>query len=69
VAAAHKLAMSGLGLLGLAVVGLTSLIFQSVLGRYAGLEAGVCALALIGGLWGLLPWIWHRRRDAETSES
>jgi hypothetical protein len=49
VAGAHTLEMSGLGLLGLAIVALTTLIFQAVLGRYAGLEAVVCALALVGG--------------------
>jgi hypothetical protein len=69
VAAGHLLALSGIGLLGLAVVGLTSLIFQTVLGRHAGLIAGGCALAVLGGLWGLLPWLLRRRWGARATGS
>ncbi|HZZ48793.1 MAG TPA: DUF6328 family protein [Pseudonocardia sp.] len=68
VAAGHVLAVSGIGLLGLAVVGLTSLIFQTVLGRHAGVLAGACALALLGGLWGVLPWVWRHRSARGRSD-
>ena len=61
VGAAHALAMSGLALLGLSVVGMALLIFEAVLGPQAGLLAGGCALALFAGLWGLLPWVYRRR--------
>ncbi|OBI19154.1 hypothetical protein A5714_09370, partial [Mycobacterium sp. E2462] len=44
VSAAHRCAFAGLALLGLALTGMTLIIFAAVAGSHAGLIAGACAL-------------------------
>lgn len=55
VSAAHRCAYAGLGLLGLALIGLTTIIFAAVAGRSVGLIAGACALPLFTFFWWVLP--------------
>jgi hypothetical protein len=59
VAAAHRLAYTGLLLLGLALAGMTAIIFDAVSGHAVGLAAGVVALAGFTAFWVLLPG-WMR---------
>lgn len=60
VSAAHRCAFAGLALLGLAVVGLTTIIFAAVAGRTVGLIAGACALPLFTFFWWVLPLVLRR---------
>lgn len=62
VSAAHRCAYAGLGLLGLAVIGLTTIIFAAVSGLTAGFIAGACALPLFTFFWWVLP-LRLRTRD------
>ncbi len=55
VAAAHRCAYAGLMLLGVAVTGMTVIIFDAVAGLTAALLAGTCALLLFAGFWLVLP--------------
>ncbi|MBW0012722.1 DUF6328 family protein [Mycobacterium sp.] len=55
VSAAHRCAYAGLALLGLALTGVTVIIFAAVAGATAGIIAGACALGLFGFFWGVLP--------------
>jgi hypothetical protein len=55
VSAAHRCAYAGLALLGLALTGVTVIIFVAVAGTIAGLVAGACALTLFTVFWWLLP--------------
>ncbi|MBY0441475.1 MAG: hypothetical protein K2Q25_04965 [Mycobacteriaceae bacterium] len=66
VSTAHRFAFIGLLLLGLALVGATALIFDTVAGHGAGIAAGVCALIALTGLWIVLPL---RDRSAGTGTS
>ncbi|CAM3338470.1 DUF6328 domain-containing protein [Mycobacterium colombiense] len=63
VSAAHRCAFAGLGLLGLALIGLTTIIFAAVAGRTAGLIAGACALPLFTFFWWVLPLMLRTRGD------
>jgi hypothetical protein len=55
VSAAHRLALSGLCLLGLALAGVTVIIFDAVAGHTAAVLAGSCAFAALLGCWIVLP--------------
>ncbi|KKC05838.1 DUF6328 family protein [Mycobacterium nebraskense] len=55
VSGAHRCAYAGLALLGLALTGMTIIVFTAVAGSSPGLIAGVCALALFAFFWWLLP--------------
>jgi Family of unknown function (DUF6328) len=55
VSAAHRCAYAGLALLGLALTGVTVIIFVAVAGCSAGLIAGACALTLFAFFWWALP--------------
>jgi hypothetical protein len=55
VATAHWLAYGGLVLLGLALTGMTVVIFDTVSGRTAGVVAGAVALASFAAFWVLIP--------------
>ena len=59
VSAAHRLAYAGLLLLGLALVGMTMIIFVAVSGRSAGITAGAVALAGFTAFWVVIP-LWMR---------
>jgi uncharacterized protein DUF6328 len=60
VSAAHRCAYAGLTLLGLALTGVTVIIFVAVAGLTAGAIAGACALGLFAFFWWALP-LWLRR--------
>ncbi|BBX35430.1 hypothetical protein MMAG44476_01095 [Mycolicibacterium mageritense DSM 44476 = CIP 104973] len=55
VSAAHRCAYAGLLLLGLTLAGVSDLIFDTVVGRTAGVIAGLLTLAMFLGLWMGLP--------------
>ncbi|OKH72390.1 membrane protein [Mycobacterium sp. SWH-M1] len=55
VRAAHRCAYTGLLLLGLAVTGMTVIIFDAVAGLTAALVAGAAALVLFASFWVVLP--------------
>lgn len=55
VAAAHRCAFTGVLFLGVALTGMTTLIFEAVAGRPAALVAGGCALALFIVFWLVWP--------------
>ena len=61
VSAAHRCAGAGLALLGLALTGMTTIIFAAVSGRNAGLIAGACALAMFTFFWWALPLMLRTR--------
>ncbi len=59
VSAAHRMAYSGLLLLGLAMVATTVVIFDAVSGKTAGVIAGATALAAFASFWVIVP-VWMR---------
>jgi Family of unknown function (DUF6328) len=65
VSAAHRCAYAGLVLLGLALTGLTVIIFDAVSGIVAAVVAGACALALLILFWMVLPFSL-RNSDVEV---
>ncbi|OBK11092.1 DUF6328 family protein [Mycobacterium asiaticum] len=62
VSAAHRCAYAGLLLLGLALTGVTVIIFDAVAGGAAGIIAGVCALVLFAVSWLLVPLVLRNGR-------
>jgi Family of unknown function (DUF6328) len=62
VSAAHRCAMAGLGLLGFAMAGMTTIIFAAVSGHTAGITAGGFVLALFVAFWLVLPLMLRTRR-------
>ncbi|SON60094.1 hypothetical protein MSIMFI_01586 [Mycobacterium simulans] len=68
VSAAHRCAYAGLVLLGLALTGVTVIIFDAVSGHPAGVIAGGCALALFAVFWLLVP-LWLRSRNLTLRDS
>jgi hypothetical protein len=63
VSVAHRLAYAGLLLLGLALAGMTVIIFAAVADRTAGLVAGVVALVVIVACWVALPFVMRAHPD------
>lgn len=61
VSAAHRCAYAGLALLGLALTGVTVIVFAAVAGRSPALIAGACALTLFTFFWWLLPLLLRSR--------
>jgi hypothetical protein len=61
VSAAHRCAQAGLVLLGVALTGMTIVIFAAVSGRNAGFAAGACALALFTFFWLVVPLLLRSR--------
>ncbi|MGO9927537.1 MAG: DUF6328 family protein [Mycobacterium sp.] len=55
VSAAHRCAYAGLALLGMALTGVTIIVFAAVAGSSTGFIAGACALALFVFFWWVLP--------------
>ncbi|MGH3726271.1 MAG: DUF6328 family protein [Mycobacterium sp.] len=55
VSSAHRLAYVGLLFLGLAMVGVIDIIFDTVSGRQSGIVSGIVALAAFGLFWLALP--------------
>ncbi|MFD6357068.1 DUF6328 family protein [Nocardia tengchongensis] len=64
VTAAHRYAIVGLGLLGIALTGVAVLIFDTVAGTGAGIVAGIVFGSLFAGIWVLHPWHQHRGTSA-----
>jgi Family of unknown function (DUF6328) len=67
VSAGQRFALAGFVVLGLAVVGVCTLIVDVVLGSTAGITAAVATFVVIGLLWGVLP-MRLRTRAAEEEE-
>ncbi|OBA84571.1 hypothetical protein A9W99_01570 [Mycobacterium sp. 1164966.3] len=61
VSAAHRCAYAGLTLLGLALTGMTVIVFAAVSGRIAGFVAGAFALALFTVFWLVVPLLLRTR--------
>jgi hypothetical protein len=61
VSAAHRCAFAGMTLLGVALTGMTVIIFAAVSGRNAGFVAGACALALFTVFWLVVPLLLRTR--------
>lgn len=60
VSAAHRFAYAGLLLMGLALTGVTVIIFGAVAGPATGAIAGACAIVAQLGFWVVLPlWVRH----------
>jgi Family of unknown function (DUF6328) len=61
VSAANRLSYAGLLLMGLAMAGVTAIIFGAVAGTHAGVIAGACAAVAQLAFWVVLPlWVRHR---------
>jgi hypothetical protein len=69
VAAAHRLAQTGLAFLGIAIVGMVLLIFDVVAGLAAGVIAAVAAVVLLAGLWVALPLTIRNLHEQDDSEA
>ncbi|QRY54867.1 DUF6328 family protein [Mycolicibacterium septicum] len=69
VSAAHRCAFIGLVMLGLAMTGVTELIFDTVAGREAGVIAGAIALATFAGVWLALPFAMRLGHPMPTGPS
>ncbi|EFG77500.1 hypothetical protein HMPREF0591_2613 [Mycobacterium parascrofulaceum ATCC BAA-614] len=61
VSAAHRCAYAGLALLGMALTGVTIIVFAAVAGNRPGLVAGTCAVVLFLLFWSLLPLLLRTR--------
>ncbi|MGV9821746.1 DUF6328 family protein [Nocardia xishanensis] len=59
VSAAHRCAMAGVALLGVALVGALILVVDVVAGTTAGVIAGVVTAALFALTWLIAPWRWR----------
>ncbi|WP_330230797.1 DUF6328 family protein [Nocardia sp. NBC_00508] len=59
VAAAHRCAMAGIALLGLALVGAVVLVVDYVAGRAEAVAAGIILSALFLLAWLIAPWRWR----------
>lgn len=55
VSASHRFALGGLCLLGMALAGVTIIIFDVVAGHTAALVAGTCAFSALFGFWIVMP--------------
>jgi Family of unknown function (DUF6328) len=62
VSAAHRCAYAGLLLLGLALTGVTTIVFYAVAGHPAGIVAGVVALVAFAVFWLAVPLVMRRYR-------
>jgi hypothetical protein len=69
VSAAHRLAYVGLVLLGLALVGVTLVVFDMLYGRRVATVAGVLAMGAFVGLWVVLPLLMRKFGDASENNA
>lgn len=69
VSAGQRFALAGFVTLGIAVVGVCTLIFDVVLGVAAGVAAALVAFLVFGVLWGVWPAILRRRATEEEDEA
>lgn len=63
VAAAHRCAIAGIALLGLALTGATVLVTETVAGPVPGVVSGVVVAVLFAVAWVLAPWRWRKVGD------
>ncbi|MET8430790.1 DUF6328 family protein [Nocardia sp. NPDC004860] len=61
--AAHRYAIVGLGLFGIALTGVSVLIFDTVGGTWAGIVAGIVFGSLFTAIWVIHPWHQHRGKS------
>lgn len=61
VCAAHRAALAGLMLLGVALTGVVVLISDVVVGPVAGIVVGIAAVLAFGGIWVVHPLLLRRR--------
>ncbi len=61
VSAAHRCAYAGLALLGMALTGVTIIVFAAVSGHNAAFVAGACALVMFTFFWWVLPLLLRTR--------
>ncbi|WP_378730964.1 DUF6328 family protein [Nocardia brasiliensis] len=59
VAAAHRCAMAGIGLLGISLTGALVLVMSMVAGTAEGVIAGVAVAVLFLAAWLITPWFWR----------
>ena len=70
VSAAQRFALAGFTVLGVAVIGVITLIFDVVVGPRGAVIAGGTAFVVLLGLWGIGPlWLRHRVADDDQPES
>jgi Family of unknown function (DUF6328) len=71
VAAAHRCAYAGLLLLGIALAGVTTVVFDAVADRNVAIIAGVCALGAFALFWVVMPLVmrWQERPDSSSESS
>lgn len=69
VATAHRLALTGVTLFGLATVGVVLLVFDVVRGGGAGVAAAVAVLALLLVLWLILPLLLRKAEPQPPDDS
>jgi hypothetical protein len=62
VSAAHRCAYGGLVLLGLAMVGVTVVVFHAVAGATAGVVAGLVSFVAFASLWMIVPLLMRSNR-------
>ncbi|MFG1793520.1 DUF6328 family protein [Nocardia sp. NPDC049149] len=67
VAAAHRCAIAGIVLLGVALIGAMAMVFDMVAGTVAGVTAGVVTAALFVLAWLVVPWHWRRGSPPEDA--
>jgi hypothetical protein len=68
VAVAHRLALCGYWLLGLAITVVVLLIFDVTQGPTAGVIAATIVFVVIVGLWGLLPGVLRHAGEHDSSD-
>ncbi|WP_067842952.1 DUF6328 family protein [Nocardia lijiangensis] len=61
VAAAHRCALAGIALLGVALTGSLILVVDVVAGDAAGVVAGIVTAVLFAATWLIAPWRWRAR--------
>jgi hypothetical protein len=69
VSASHRLAITGLVLLGLALVGVTIVVTDMVYGRYAALGGGGIALAAFVVVWLVIPLLLRASRRSSAASN
>ncbi|WP_280238983.1 DUF6328 family protein [Nocardia abscessus] len=66
VAAAHRCAMAGVALLGLALIGAVVLVVDYVTGAAAAVVTSVVTVALFVSTWLVAPWRWRRASEKDA---
>ncbi|MGW4717268.1 DUF6328 family protein [Nocardia sp. NPDC004260] len=66
--AAHRCAMAGVALLGLALIGAVVLVVDYVTGTAAAVVTGIAAVALFVSTWLVAPWRWRSASEDVRAE-